>query len=137
MEKKKTIATGDLGEAANGTDKRAITEKSGAGFRRPKPFLSSIADCVAGQESQFADFLENVFLGLAPTKENILEMYSTFFGVMNPRNHTSKHVRSHMFKVKILLVFSVVSFADVCIKRSSKFDKMDEILLSIVNTISL
>ena len=117
--KKKTIAKGDTyGNQQMEQPKERSQRNQGL---RYKPFLSSIADCVAGQESQFA------------TKENILAMYSTFFRVMNPRNPTSKHVRSHMFKVKILLVFSVVSFADVCIKRSSNFDKMDEILLSIVN----
>ena len=37
----------------------------------PSRLLSSIPDRVAGQESRFAEFPKNVFLGLAPTKEYI------------------------------------------------------------------
>ena len=87
-----------LREAANETDKRAITGRSGAGPRSPSQLLFSIPDLVARQESQFADIPKNVFLDLAPTKENISAMYPTFSGhVMSPHKPVMSETRSRYF----------------------------------------
>ena len=76
-----------MGEAANGTAKQRSQRDQGLALGAPNRLLSSIPDRVAGQESQFAEFPKNVFLRLAPTKENILAiMYPTFSGVMNQRD---------------------------------------------------
>ena len=122
-------------KAANGTQRdQGLTPGA------PSRLLSSIPDCVAGQESQFAEFpKKNVFLGLAPTKENILAMYPTFSGVISPRDPTSKHVRSHMNPLSVMsetrsmYFFCFLSWALLTFVSNGTVSRMDGLLLSIVN----
>ena len=103
--------------------------------------LSSIPDRVAGQESQFAEFPQKCLPRLSTDEREYLGNVSDIFRCNEPTRpdlETCQIAYEPIIgnvgnKVKVLLVFSVVGFVDVCFKRYCKFDKMDGILMSAVN----
>ena len=104
------------GEAANGTAMRTNTNKWGAGFRCPKLLLSSIPDHVAGQESQFAEFLQKCLPRLSTDEREYLGNVSDILRCNEPSRPDLETCQIAYWtiignvgnKVKVLLVFSVV-----------------------------
>ena len=129
------------GEAANGTPMRTITDKWGLIFGAPSRLLSSIPDRVAGQESQFAELPQKCLPRLSTDEREHLGNVSNILRCNEPSRPNLKTcqvayepiIGNIGNKVNVLLVFSVVGFVDVCFKGYFKFDKMDGILMSVVN----